>query len=52
MVMIEVKANTKERLVSIQKELLKQNPDLRVSQDYTLRKLMDKFEGDLLWLMN
>lgn len=47
MVMIEVKVNTKDRLVSIQKELQKQNLDLRVNQDYTLRKLMDKFEGDL-----
>lgn len=44
---IKVKPNTKIQFDSIQKELLKQNPDLRVSQDYTLRKLMNKYEGDL-----
>jgi hypothetical protein len=46
MVVIEVKVNTKDRFISIQKELAK-NQDLKANQDYVLRKLMDKFEGDL-----
>jgi len=46
MVMVEVKVNTKERFILIQKEMAK-NPDLKVNQDYVLRKLMDKYEGDL-----
>jgi hypothetical protein len=41
-----IKTNTKQRFITIQKELQLQNPDLRANQDYTLRKLMDKYEGD------
>jgi len=44
---IQVKQNTKERFLTIQKEIKKQNPDTKTNQDYTLRKLMDKYEGDL-----
>jgi hypothetical protein len=44
---IKVKPNTKIQFEGIQKELAKKNPDLRVSQDYALRILINKFEGDL-----
>jgi hypothetical protein len=44
---IIVTTDTKQRFISIQKELQSQNNDLRANQDYILRKLMDKYEGDL-----
>ena len=44
---IKVKCESKVQFISIQKELQRQNPDLRVNQDYTLRKLINKYEGDL-----
>jgi len=44
---IIIKPNTKQRFISIQKELQSQNYDIRANQDYVLRKIMDKFEGDL-----
>ena len=42
-----VKVSTKDRFQSILKEFKKLQPDYRVSQDFVLRKLMDKYEGDL-----
>jgi hypothetical protein len=45
---IQVKPNTKQRFNEIQKEYQTQNPDLKANHDYILRKLMDKFEGDLI----
>jgi len=43
---IIVTTDTKQRFITIQKELQSQNPDLRANQNYTLKKLMDKYEGD------
>ena len=40
---IKVKPNTKLKFNTIQEELLEKNPDLRISQDYTLRKLIEKW---------
>jgi len=40
---IKVKPNTKIKFNIIQKDLLEKNPDLRISQDYTLRKLIEKW---------
>jgi len=44
---IQVRQNTKQRFLELQKEFAKKYPDLKTNQDYTLRKLMDKYEGDL-----
>lgn len=48
---IQVKQNTKQRFLELQKEFATKNPDLKANQDYVLRKLMDKYEGDLQWMM-
>ena len=45
-VVLNIKSNTKTRFLFILKEFKKQKPDYRVSQDYALRQLMDKYEGD------
>ena len=44
---IIVSESTKQRFLSLQKEFALKYPDTRTNQDYILRKLMDKFEGDL-----
>ena len=49
---IQVKQNTKQRFLELQKIIAEKNPDLKTNQDYILRKLMDKYEGDLQWTMN
>jgi len=41
------KVSTREQLKDIQTELQKQNPDLRVSYDYVLRQIINKWIGDL-----
>ncbi len=44
---IQVKQNTKQRFLALQKELQTKNTDFKLNQDYVLKKLMDKHEGDL-----
>jgi hypothetical protein len=44
---IQVRQNTKQRFLALQKEFSNKYPDTKTNQDYVLRKLMDKFEGDL-----
>jgi len=43
---IQVKQNTKQRFIALQKQLQTKNSDFKLNQDYILRKLMDKYEGD------
>lgn len=47
-VVLVVKFNTKQRFQTILEYYKEQNPDTKVNQDFILRKLMDKYEGDSL----
>ena len=47
MVILTIKETTKVRFLSILDEFKEKYPDNKINQDYILRKLMDKYEGDL-----
>jgi len=44
---IIVSSTTKQRFLQLQKEFIKQKPDYKTNQDFIIRQLMDKYEGDL-----
>jgi len=46
-VILSIKTSTKIQFQSILEEFKNKYPDHKINQDYVLRQLMNKFEGDL-----